>query len=44
MDVHSLLIRRSLTDPQEKQSYFVFAPSGTTLCEMVKAIGERLED
>ncbi len=38
---HWLLIRRSLTDPQEKAYYFVFAPPGTTLCEMVKAIGAR---
>jgi hypothetical protein len=34
-------MRRSLTDPQEKAYYFVFAPPGTTLCEMVKAIGAR---
>src|SRR6266849_7680691 len=38
---HWLLIRRSITDPQEKRYYFVFAPPGTTLCEMVKAIGAR---
>ena len=38
---HWLLIRRSLTDPQEKQYYFVFAPPGTTLLEMVQAIGAR---
>jgi len=38
---HSLLIRRSLTDPNEKASYFVFAPKGTTLPEMVAAIGAR---
>jgi SRSO17 transposase len=38
---HWLLMRRSLTDPQEKAYYFVFAPPGTTLCEMVKAIGAR---
>ena len=36
-----VLIRRSLTDPREKAYYFVFAPPGTTLCEMVKAIGAR---
>ena len=41
MDAHSLLIRRSLTDPHEKRYYFVFAPSGTTLQEMVRAIGAR---
>ena len=38
---HWLLMRRSLTDPREKAYYFVFAPPGTTLCEMVKAIGTR---
>jgi SRSO17 transposase len=38
---HWLLIRRSLTDPQEKRYYFVFAPKGTSLPEMVQAIGAR---
>jgi SRSO17 transposase len=38
---HWLLIRRSLTDPQEKAYYFVFGPSGTTLQQMVIAIGAR---
>jgi hypothetical protein len=38
---HFLLIRRSLTDPREKTSFFVFAPQGTTLCEMVQASGAR---
>lgn len=38
---HWLLIRRSISDPQEKRYYFVFAPPGTTLQEMVKAIGAR---
>jgi SRSO17 transposase len=38
---HSLLIRRSLTDPNEKAYYFVFAPKATTLPEMVTAIGAR---
>ncbi len=38
---HWLLIRRSLTDPQEKAYYFVFGPSGTTLQQMVTAIGAR---
>jgi hypothetical protein len=38
---HWLLIRRSLTDPQEKTYYFVFGPSGTTLPQMVTAIGAR---
>jgi hypothetical protein len=36
-----LLIRRSLSDPQEQRYYFVFAAPGTTLPEMVKALGAR---
>jgi hypothetical protein len=38
---HWLLIRRSLSDPQEKSYSFVFAPKATTLHEMVKASGAR---
>src|SRR5258706_3561898 len=38
---HWVLIRRSLTDPNEKAYYFVFAPEATTLLEMVAAIGAR---
>ena len=38
---HFLLIRRCLDDPREKAYYFVFAPAGTTLVQMVKAIGQR---
>ena len=38
---HFLLIRRSLTDPNEKAYSFVFAPAGTTLPEMVAASGAR---
>jgi SRSO17 transposase len=38
---HWLLIRRSLTDRNEKAYDFVFAPKGTTLPEMVAAIGAR---
>jgi hypothetical protein len=38
---HWLLLRRSLTDPNEKAYYFVFAPPGTTLQNMVAAIGAR---
>jgi len=38
---HFLLIRRTIADPQEKCYYFVFAPQGTTLQEMVQAIGAR---
>ena len=38
---HFLLIRRSLTDPQEKAYSFVFAPQGTSLQDMVEAMGAR---
>jgi len=38
---HWLLIRRSVNDPKEKAYYFVFGPRGTTLQEMVHAIGAR---
>ncbi len=38
---HWVLIRRSLTDPNEKAYYFVFAPQATTLPEMIAAIGAR---
>ncbi len=38
---HFLLVRRCLDDPSEKAYYFVFAPAGTRLAEMVKAIGAR---
>lgn len=38
---HFLLIRRSLDNPQEKTYYFIFAPLGTTMDSMVKAIGKR---
>jgi SRSO17 transposase len=38
---HWLLIRRDITDPTEKRYYFVFAPVGTTLAQMVQAIGAR---
>ena len=38
---HWLLIRRCLDDPKQKAYSFVFAPRGTTLEEMVKAIGAR---
>ncbi len=36
-----MLIRRCVDDPSEKAYYFVFAPLGTTLVEMVQAIGQR---
>jgi SRSO17 transposase len=38
---HWLLIRRSLTDMQEKRYYLVFDPQGSTLQEMVQAVGAR---
>lgn len=38
---HFLLIRRCLDGPSEKAYSFVFAPTGTTLAEMVQAIGQR---
>jgi SRSO17 transposase len=38
---HFLLIRRCVDDPSEKAYYFVFAPVGATLAEMVQAIGQR---
>jgi hypothetical protein len=36
-----LLIRQCVDDPTEKACYFVFAPLGTTVAEMVKASGAR---
>ncbi|HXX77955.1 MAG TPA: IS701 family transposase, partial [Ktedonobacteraceae bacterium] len=36
---HFLLMRRSLSDPRDKAYSFVFAPAGTTLQEMVPAVG-----
>lgn len=38
---HFLLIRRRLDDPTEKTFYLVCAPQGSTLAEMVQAIGAR---
>lgn len=38
---HFLLIRRRVDDPTKKAYYLVFAPPGTTLPEMVQAIGAR---
>ena len=38
---HWMLIRRLPTDPSKKTYYVVFAPAGTTLAEMVKAISAR---
>jgi SRSO17 transposase len=39
--MHWVLFRRSLTDRQDITYYLVFAPSGTTLPQMVRAIGRR---
>jgi len=38
---HWLLMRRCINDASQKAYYFVFGPPGTTLQEMVKAIGAR---
>src|SRR5204862_7577720 len=38
---HWLLLRRSLSDPQDLSYYFVFGPPATTLHEMVQALGTR---
>jgi SRSO17 transposase len=38
---HWLLLRRSVSDPQDLSYYFVFGPPATTLHEMVQAIGGR---
>jgi SRSO17 transposase len=38
---HWLLIRRCINDPTRKAYYFVLGPRGTTLQQMVKAIGAR---
>lgn len=38
---HFLLIRRSLTDPEDKQYFLVFAPAGISLQQMVLACGAR---
>jgi SRSO17 transposase len=39
--VHALVIRRNLDDPTERAYYLVFAPTGTPLAEIVRAIGAR---
>jgi SRSO17 transposase len=39
--VHALVVRRGLTEPDERAYYLVFAPAGTPLAEMVRAIGAR---
>lgn len=38
---HWLLIGRCMDDPSQKTYYFVFAPQGPTLPELVTAIGAR---
>ena len=39
--VHALVIRRSLTDPDELAYYLVYAPIDTPLVEIVRALGAR---
>jgi SRSO17 transposase len=39
--VHAVVIRRDPTDPAERAYYLVFAPTGTPLTEIVRAIGAR---
>ena len=38
---HWLLVRRSVSDPQDLSYYFVFGPPATTLHTMVQALGAR---
>jgi SRSO17 transposase len=35
------LVRRSLSDPTDRQAYVVFAPEGTTLADLVRVAGRR---
>jgi len=37
----ALLVRRSLTDPDEKTFYLTHAPTGTPLCDLVRIAGQR---
>jgi SRSO17 transposase len=39
--VHALVVRRDLSDPDERAYYLVFAPTDTPLGEIVRAIGAR---
>ena len=39
--VHALVVRRDLTDPDEVAYFLVYAPVGTPLAEIVRAIGAR---
>jgi SRSO17 transposase len=39
--VHALVIRRDLNDPTERAYYLVFAPTGTPLADIVRAVGAR---
>ena len=39
--VHALVVRRDLADPDERAYYLVFAPAGTPLAEVVRALGAR---
>ena len=39
--VHALVVRRDLSDPDERAYYLVFAPTDTPLAAIVRAIGAR---
>ena len=39
--VHALVVRRDLAEPAERAYYLVFAPTGTPLAEIVRAVGAR---
>jgi SRSO17 transposase len=39
--MHALVVRRDLSDPDERAYYLVFAPTDTPLAEIVRAIGSR---
>ena len=39
--LHALVVRRNLDDPDERAYYLVFTPTGSSLTEIVRAIGAR---
>ena len=39
--VHAVVVRRDLTNPEDLAYYLVYAPNGTPLTEIVRAIGAR---
>lgn len=39
--MRGLLVRRSLSDPQKRAYYAVFAPQGASLAELVRVAGSR---